>query len=271
MTPRFSIVVILYKCSPEKSLSLKSLLKINAAEFTLFIWDNSPVRVPEAVIMELKARKSEILYFHTPQNISLAKIYNNVCKMSQPNDFLLILDQDSGFDDNFFTLAGKAIKENSDVNLFVPYIEKNGKIFSPGNFYGVKGSYWKKLTLGKIKAQNKVAIASGMIIRMNYLLTKYPAFDQRLKLYGIDSDFVLQYAKDNEHFIVLEYNLTHNLSINEKESIDTKIFRFKDMRAATLIIARKHSIFRYTLAYVYVIYLSLKFMVQYRTLRFIKC
>jgi GT2 family glycosyltransferase len=269
MNPTFSVVVVLYNSTLERSLSLQSLNKIKSAQLKIYLWDNSRVPFSAEEIERLKTNWGNVSYFNTPENRSLAKIYNEVTRLSTHSDFLVLLDQDSSFDDNFFKEAILAIEKNSDINLFLPYIKTDQNIYSPGDFHFIKGKYWPNLITGRVMAKNKVAVSSGMIIRMKYLIENYPQFDERLKLYGIDSDFMIQYARKNSFFFVLNYNLQHQLSVNEKESIETKIFRFKDMRNSILIIAKKQSTVLYCFALLYVCYISVKSLIRYQSFKFI--
>jgi hypothetical protein len=264
----FSVAVVLYKCNPERSLSIQSLLKAGSHVFELFVWDNSPESLPQQDVDKLRSQIPSVTYIHTPENVSLALIYNKVSKLSH-GSFLLVLDQDTSFNESFFLLAREAINQNQEISLFVPFIEKNGKIFSPGNYQIVKGKYWKTLKTGLVNVSNKVAVASGMIIKLDYILKNFPVFDERLKLYGIDSDFILEYARKNEYFFVLDYNLNHSLSIHDEEPLDKKVFRFKDMRSAIMIISKKRTRMHYLAALLYTSYLSVKYLLKYRSLKFI--
>ncbi len=271
MNPNFSVVIVLYNRSLEDSTSVRSIKNLAfSIPFELFIWDNSLDAINSDNLNGLEAIVGPFHYIHTPENISLAVIYNEVSSKIREDDFLVIFDQDSDFDANLFLKASNAIRDNPDIDLFVPYVKLHGIIFSPGDHNYIKGKYWKNLQIGRVIANNKVAISSGMIIRNKYLIKFLPTFDNRLKLYGIDSDFVLAYGKRNEFFFVLDYNLGHHLSVNERESLEVKLFRFRDMCVATLIISKKKSWGHYLASYMYIIYLSIKFGIQYRSLKFLK-
>lgn len=264
----YSILIVLFKTRLQDCSTLNSLIGINSIEYRLIVWDNSPSPITEQEHVWLKSINSNTHYINTPENISLAIIYNQATLMSKEQDLLVIFDQDSTIDNRYFSELEKASKSVPEVDLFVPFIKEKNIIYSPGNFYFFKGKYWKKLYLGKIDAKNRVAVASGMAIRINFLMRKYPMFDERLKLYGIDSDFLIEYAKSNKYFFVMNYQLVHQLSINEKESIDQKLFRFHDMAKSILLISKKRSWFHHMIAKIYVFYTSLKYQLIYRDSRF---
>jgi hypothetical protein len=268
----YSIVVVIYGTNLSDSITLRSLMDIGKAQlnFKLIVWDNSPKTATLSEIEWLKLIQVPFEYVNTPENISLAKVYNKAVLKSNDAAFLVIFDQDSSFDKVFFQKAQFCIHSNPDINLFLPYIKTGNKIYSPGDYKIFKGKYWKKLEVGLTKAKKKVAVASGMIINLNYLIQHYPTFDERLKLYGIDSDFVLEYAKRNEFFFVIDYNLVHSLSLNEEEEVDKKLFRFKHIKHSTRLISLKKSFLHYLLSEAFIFWISIKMFLKYKDRRFFK-
>jgi GT2 family glycosyltransferase len=271
MNVGLSIVVVLYKEDLEQSSSIQSVRSISGSiEFELFAWDNSPTAQTKHQIGDLQRVIPRLKYIHTPENVSMARIYNQVTRwMDDKSEFLLLLDQDSIFSVEFLQKGFEAIRANPNLNLFVPYIKVEEQIFSPGHYSFIKGKYWKSLSLGVIEAKNTVAVSSGMLIRKSYLLMNYPAFDERLRLYGIDSDFLINFARRNKFLFVLDYGLGHNLSVTADEKVTQKLFRFRDLCYSLKIIARKKSGFHFVVAAIYLAYLRTKLAIQYRTIEFL--
>lgn len=267
----FAVVVVLYKTDLDESSSVHSLKAVAShANIKLTVWDNSP-SPQSAVQLEAFANSfPDSEYVHTPANISLAKIYNEVVGGRKDCQFLVILDQDSTFSYELFEQARKAAAHNLDIDLFLPFVEVDGRIYSPGHHNYIKGAYLTSLIKGRIAAKGVVAVASGTIIRMTYLLTHNPPFDERLKLYGVDTDFMLQYGERKQFVYVLNYNLTHQLSVVSNEPLASKVWRFNDMKHAVKIISRKRSRMHLVAARLYVLYLGVKYGLQYRTIRFLK-
>ncbi|MDR2361189.1 MAG: hypothetical protein LBD91_00460 [Prevotellaceae bacterium] len=207
----------------------------------LVVWDNSPESLHEEDLKWIHAHFPNGEYIHTPENSSMAKIYNRVYWNNLQYDYLLILDQDTTLTPGFFVALYKAIAQHPEVNLFLPLVYHEHRIISPADFRFYRGIYWKQRLTGLVTAKNRLAIASGMTIRMNYLKVKENRFDERLKLYGVDDKFMLDYGKENDSFFVLNYVLTHHLSMFEQEDIEKKTMRFIEHKHAQKTICRSIS------------------------------
>lgn len=225
------ILVILYKCSIENSSTIKSLITIQDQykKNKLIIWDNSPVGQQISKVEQLeKVLGYEVEYKYTPENISLSKIYNSVVQNNKGYGFLLLFDQDSFFTKDYFDKIDIYSKEYENINLFVPLIKHKSVIISPGSFSYFKGKFWKKEKVGKIKAKNTLAITSGMAIRGVYL-NDFGEFDENLKLYGIDTNFMIRYWRQNKYLYVFKTFFDHDLSdFNKEKSGIIKNQRFED-------------------------------------------
>ena len=206
--PSILVVVVLYKCSLAQSQTWNSLASskgLPGERIRVLVFNNSPTPLSDAEqnLINLFSHRSD--YFHYPENISLAKIYNLAIKKRDKEDFLLILDQDSQFDTNFFNEFKIKSTIHPEIDLFIPYVIHNRKVVSPGNWLGYKGRYWKNLTTGKVDSKNLTAISSGMFIGFSYLTNDFSHFDETFSLYGIDTYFMQQYAKRRQYAFVLDY------------------------------------------------------------------
>lgn len=247
----YILLVVLYKKEIMDSSTVKSISSINVNEIPnlkLILWDNSPSDFTQK-FEDIQSANIDYDYYRTPENIPLSVIYNRVLNLYHSARCLFIFDQDSNVTEEYFILMKNALERNPDIGLFVPYVKYNDLIVSPGNFHIYKGKYWKQLHLGRISSQNKLCIASGMMLNIPLIRNCSLFFDENLHFYGIDSKFVLDYSRKNPHFFVIDYRLKHNLSQYEKENYQTKLWRFKSQMYATCYIARKHSILAYLLAY----------------------
>ena len=242
MNIRFLIVIVLYKTKFHESTTITTLSKNILPNSKLVIWDNGPIAVSDVDIAEIKKMFPVVEYQHTPENISLAKIYNSVFRNNLQYDFFLIFDQDTTLTADYFTKLQEAIIQFPHINLFLPLIYNDNQIVSPGDFLIYKGKYWQEKHTGLVIAKNRLAVASGMAIRMNYLENIMNPFDERLKLYGIDSQFILEYGKRNKYFYVLDYVLNHNLSAFTRESPYLKASRFIDHKHSLKTICRSKSV-----------------------------
>jgi glycosyltransferase involved in cell wall biosynthesis len=268
--PNLLIVVVLYKCSLKKSStweSLRASKELIGSESRVLVFDNGPEALDEFEKNLILGFSSGSNYFHYPQNLSLAKIYNLAIQMRTAEDFLLILDQDSQFDSAFFLTFFNASREYPDLDLFLPYVLHESKVVSPGTWLGYKGEYWKGLKTGKINSQNQTAISSGMLIRFQYLNKDFSGFDESFTLYGIDTYFMQQYSRKRGYIFVLDYELKHDLSIYSEVSPETRLFRFRNFFTSTLLLTRD-SIFTRTKALIYLFYKSIDQSLKNQDIRY---
>lgn len=235
------IIIVLYRIELDASQTVQSLLD-NKSQLSdrdkVVLWDNGPTAQSQDALSQLIDKLScEIDYRHTPENVSLAAIYNQAYRSNPDYQIVHLFDQDSTFDGAYFEAVARASAQYPEINLFLPLIRSGETIISPGYFLYFKGQYWKKQRLGLVKARRNTAIASGMAIRMRYL-QQFGSFEEKLKLYGIDTNFMLRYARDNKYFYVFDVNFQHDVSDFKEESREVKQRRFDDFRKSSLINAK---------------------------------
>ena len=141
---KFLILIVLYECKVKQSLSYISLLKSleYLSNSKLILWDNSPSN--QFIDTDNISFLQSVEYIHTPENMSLSKIYNRVIQENEEYDYMIILDQDSSFSSDYLEKLNSAIIKHSSINLFLPLIKSKQTIVSPGDYKVFKGSYWKK-------------------------------------------------------------------------------------------------------------------------------
>ena len=270
---RFTIVVVLYRLEENKSRTLTTLASIAyntslLSSSKLIIWDNSPETSSDMIkfsgLADVKRR-------HTPENKSLSDIYNNCAKEYKDMDALCILDQDTTLNYTYFSELIDAIRIEQDVQCFLPLVRAGTttQLVSPGSLNWIKGKYWTQPQEGRIASKNILAIASGMVVRASYLESKDEPFDVRLNLYGIDSKFMIDYAKDCPTVYVLKTCLNHGHSSHEKEPVETKLFRFLNWKYAWRII-NSESIFKLLAYELYALYQSVRLAIQFRNIGFLR-
>lgn len=268
------ILVVLYKCSFDDSQTLKSLLKSveKLNKDTILIWDNSPSSQSEDKIRKLRNSFErfgiKLLYKNTPENLSLSNIYNNTIKQYNCYDYLVIFDQDSDFDDNFFKELHLAYSTNPEIKLFLPLISYKGNIISPSKKIFMKGFYLKNRIYGKHKARNFSAINSGMVIAYKYLIDKYSGYDERLKFYGTDDFFMMNYGLDNKYLYIINYMFDHDLTLSmNNESSEKLLISYHQMLESWKIIYSKYN---KCLIQLYILIHSIKTALKYKDSRYIK-
>lgn len=237
----------------------------------IIFWDNSPEPTPKQNIDEAcwKLSNAVIEYVNTPGNLALSNIYNRCISMNAQYDLVILLDQDSTFDKSYYKELERAVIAEPHIKLFVPLIVHDDLIVSPGNFNGFKGKYWKKSKYGQVEARGNMAITSGMAIRMSYF-EEFGKFEERLKLYGIDTNFSIRYGRQNQYFFVLMSPFDHDLSDFNEETVAVRLRRFQDFSRASLINAELFPFHTRLLTRLFLLYKSMVNAIKYKKWAFIK-
>lgn len=224
------ILIVIYNTNITKAETIKSLL--NSKEYLvnnhLFIWDNSEKAQDISIVKEIFNKQNiEVTYEHHPENLPLSKLYNNVINrfMYQNYDFLILFDQDSSFTKNLFFEFVNSYNKNKHISLFLPIIKFKNTIVSPTRKYFLKGFYFDKKPIGLYRAKNISAINSGMIISFKFLKEKYKGYDERLKFYGTDDYFMMEYCKNEKELFILDYEFEHDLTLSTLNSSSDKLVK----------------------------------------------
>lgn len=274
--PSFYILIVIYNKNPEDSSTLVSLSKTDnsyKSNMRCLVCDNSRKEYnnqqKEALANMLKG--IDYRYKHNEgENKPLSKIYNETIREIRSDEYLVILDDDSVFDSDLFRECSHAIDDNQDIDLFLPIIYNNGTVVSPAVLRGFKGHYIKNVVAGRIKCKNITAINSGMIIKGSYLKDKFEGYDERIKFYFTDNDFMAKYDLSHQELYVLNYRMNHTLNFYMRgESFEKKKVRFRDLRRSYLILMRRKGFLIYLLAQLYLFVYSVKFSIQQRDIRFV--
>ena len=265
---RFLILIVLYECKVKDSLSFISLLKSSEylSDSKLILWDNS--HTIQSVNTDNMSFLQQVEYIHTPENMSLSKIYNRVIQENEDYDYMMILDQDSSFSSDYLEKLNSAIIKHASINLFLPLIRTEQAIVSPGNYKIFKGSYWKKEKYGIIKAKNILAINSGMVINFNYLKNIYRGYDERLRFYGTDTSFMLDYQENNEYLFVIDYVFKHKSALLDRdENFNMQLFRLNNVFSSWRIIHEDKKVNLF-LINIFIFLKTFKLIIEYRNIRY---
>jgi hypothetical protein len=269
-------LVVLFKVDPEASESLLSLAaQRSSSPPHLMVWDNSPEPCSVAGRLWLERTFASYDYHHSPNNRPLSRIYNDVIDTwikQRPGYFshLLLLDQDSILEPAFLSVATEAVKDHPDVGLFLPLAKSGGHIVSPAHLFYFKGFYWNHPTLGPIRLRFKTAVNSGMIIASHYLLEKFPGYPDTLAFYGTDDWFCEQYAVDEKIACVFESTIQHNVSTFNKEDVEIKLWRHREIVRAARVL-NSHGVFRRYGCFLYTSLTCARMALRFRDLRFLSC
>lgn len=269
MKKKLVALVVLYKQTPEQSETVRSILDADctAWDFQLVIWDNSPTQVSSAAIEAVRAKVPDLIYISRPSNEWLSRLYNEVVSMVS-FDYIMLLDQDTQLPSDYFNGVAESVAQYREQHLFLPQILNAGKLVSPGALVLFKGKHWDSPKTGLINSANTLAITSGMLISNAYLKKYHVKFDERLNLYGIDTKFMLEYAKNEQSLVVLPIQLKHDTVLWSNPSADVMLFRFSNLRKSWSIVFDDRPL-SLVLSRLYGLTLSVKFALKYRDIRFL--
>lgn len=231
-------LVVMYGVKPSQSPAIASLGRISKVGITLstLVWDNSPEKLEDLLP---EGDWGETSWVHTPENLGLSAIYNEViANWLKEGEHLLLLDQDTVLPENFFETASEAIIANPSVNLFLPMVRAHERWVSPQYAAVGWGRSWKQPRVGLQPSRHLGAINSGMIISSDYLRGLFGGYDRDLRFYGTDTFFMLEYRRQNSWVFVLDAVVLHDLSFYST-STSGKISRFRAMRTANIICYRR--------------------------------
>lgn len=267
------ILIVIYNTSITESETIKSLIdsKSYLHESDLLIWDNSPISQDISMITTFFKENTKVLYEHHFENLPLSKAYNKVINQfkNKGYDFLVLLDQDSSFKKELFIKLHNTFQENKKINLFLPIIKFKNTIVSPTKKYFLKGFYFKERPFGLLNAKNISAINSGMIISFKFLREKYKGYDERLKFYGTDDYFMMEYCKNENELFVLDYEFEHDLTLSTLNNSSDKLVKSYHQMLEAWSILYSDSVFKYIVCF-YAIIHSLFTAVKYKNKDFLK-
>ena len=150
--------------------------------------------------------------------------------------------------DNNSSYLNQVFIANSNINIFLPKIYSNQKLYSPGKFF-IKGWHFKEINFGINKSHLYTAITSGLCIRLNFLRKKKIRFNEDLSLYCIDTDFIYKVRKFDSNFFVFDLNFIHDLSESSLTDIEKK--KRRKVQIEGLEIIYKNNLFCKFLVFIY--------------------
>lgn len=230
-------LIVVYGEVPLETISFKTLAAA-AKDYSgvrFLIWDNSQDQ--HDLIIEDEYAAFQINYAWTPENTPLSTIYNRVIANDlRKGEYLLLLDQDTSLPSNFFATLECAIQEHPEIDLFLPMIQANERWVSPVHYFYGWGRYWPDACSGLYPSRNTAAINSGMVIAGRYLKgNDFPGYDEVLRFYGTDTQFMVDYTKRRDMLVVLDAVIQHDLSFFSAD-MQTRVDKFLQMKRAHLYV-----------------------------------
>lgn len=208
-----AIVVYNQKCSD--SITLKCLQKWSTPEIIkVVVFDNSTSDFGnEQYCVD---REYKYLTYHENKGLSFA--YNRIIESlnATPDDYLLILDDDTKLSEEF--LREIVCCEKADINLPVVRSMQDGHIFSPSiKINPVRSAVIQ--SVDELDGRKITAINSGMVIKVSVF--ESVRYNEKLFLDCVDHDFMEQVNIRGFKIKIMQSLIFQNLSrqnINNSES-----------------------------------------------------
>lgn len=263
-------LIVVYGQIPVETTSFKTLAatRKTSAKVRLLIWDNSaePHHTDDSFALYFE----QTTYISTPENIGLSTIYNKVIEEHlHHKEFLLLLDQDSAIPNDFFEQFSRHSNQHPEIDLFLPTIRANERLVSPLPYFYGWGKYWKTSRTGIQYSKFRSAINSGMMISGRYLKGDFSGYDERLRLYGTDTQFMVSYARSRKEFFIMDTIIDHDLSFFGATS-KNKASKFLEMKSAYTWIYEKHPYYQRALNIIVMSTVSIVYALKHKSLSFLK-
>lgn len=269
------ILVVLYKKQITESDTLMSLQVSQKPNINceLIIWDNSPYKqdFEQVAILSNTLEPWHLSYRWDGKNHYLSQIYNTVISECDDDSILIILDHDSKLPANYLKYIENITmsSETSNVNLFLPIVFSHDKIVSPAYETKFRHKLWENKKIGIISSENLTAINSGMVIRSKYLKGLFPGYNEKLRFYETDNDFMRKYRLQNESAFIMDLCINHSLNFIE-DDVASKISRFQAMKEGRLIVAKEYGKSQYFIERLRFAYLAIKYAITYKSFSFFR-
>lgn len=235
-----SFLVVLYKRTIDQSETLKGICSseiFNSLGFRLIVWDNSPEALSSDDLQELKRRVNRIEYFHDEQNRALSKVYNNVIDQVRQEGlsrYLVLLDHDTNINDLYLTELKNCSLD--DHSLILPTVMTDGRVRSPLPASFIQRRLRSHSIQGSVRSKGMMAINSGMCISLDYLKKSGFRYNEALSNYGTDNQFMIEYAKNENSFFLMNYCIDHSLSFFDHPDLGRRIEIFREIKKATRLL-----------------------------------
>jgi len=223
-----TFIIVLYKCELENSISYQTITKSLAyanKQGILFVFDNSPnIHIVDCVDSFVW---QHLEYIHCPENKGLGVAYNQGAEYAGRHniDWIMLLDQDTTFSEDYICQLEEAMKLQPEIKLFAPIITlKNQRPFSPTRYKHKRG-YNIKLSSGVYSLLKYSPVNSGMVVSVNRFW-KAGGYNPLIKLDFADFQFIERFRHVEKYFFIVNTVAIQDFS-NEENDIEKLQTRFK--------------------------------------------
>lgn len=221
-------VIVLYNATLEGSATINSISKFlihSNRTLDLVVYDNSPT--PVYSDESFKFINFNISYIHDRSNPGVSKAYNTAAQVARRRGkkWILLLDQDTEFDNNLLSSFDENIEKHPDINLFTPILKiKNGKIFSPSKYFFKRGFFIKNISPGLHTLKYLSPVNSGMLINLE-AFHSVGGYNEKVRLDFSDFQFIERLKTKYDKFFVINSIGVQDFS-NEKNNLNQLKARF---------------------------------------------
>jgi rhamnosyltransferase len=220
------VVLVIYRMKISESPAFKSLtdsLQSANQKSSIFVYDNSSQPQGYDLVEDW-----EMIYRNDPSNPGVSKAYNEGFKQSkaQSKRWILLVDQDTVFEKDFFSKCKSAIEANKHEGIFVPIMVDLKGVVSPFVFRFGRGIRLRKIHTGQQLMMRLKFINSGMLISSE-LFELSGGFDEQYRLDFSDLAFIERLKSLTRTFLVIDSECTHSLFATKRSSLEENLVRFK--------------------------------------------
>ncbi len=220
----FKCVVVLYNTNYKQSISYMDLIQTDCYkrnEMEIICIDNSEKNFDNSELM----LKLNHFYINMNGNQGLSKAYNAAAEYlaraeARGESLVVLLDDDTHIDDNYFEQIKKASQLNYDI--YLPVVLDEEGILSPSIMKKYRCRRCKRLE--QINEKNICGINSGMAIK-DSIFTNY-RYNEEIFLDYVDHSFIRDMKGLNKKILVVDTVLRQNFS-SISDSYEQTLKRFK--------------------------------------------
>ncbi|VBB46864.1 Glycosyl transferase family 2 [uncultured Paludibacter sp.] len=264
MNNSIEIVIVLYQCSLEESVTFRTLnkqLDKITVDYEIVIYNNDK---------NTKIENSCFLIVNSEENKKLEGAYNFALEKAIKNgkSWILLLDQDTLIPENYFKELENLFSQDisSDLAVIVPKLTSNNKVISPVSVSSLMRFEREINSTGytnkRINALNSLSLFSVQFINSIGGFSKEYPFDMH------DHWCYNQIFKHQKEVYILNISAEHNSSfLNLEENVS--INRYKEfLKAESKFIRNELGVFKYMCHKIKLIGRSIKQMAKNKDKRY---
>lgn len=242
---------------------------------SIIVWDNSTEMFYKESNFTFCDSKGNVHYISSDKNESLSIVYNTVVNNSALDyEYLVILDDDTSLNEQYFSLLLEHVSLNSMPRVMVPTVYFNGELISPGVIDYVKGKNLSTVQEVLNRRHKLTAIMSGVIISkalLSDLKQRFnKVFDERLSFYSIDTMFFKRLRDGGVSVDVIDCKLNHASALRSSLSLHERVMRHKNLYDSWKVVYDDNLLKKFSIR-IFVIYSVLKLIVRYKSFAFLRC